>query len=85
MYLLIETYYEQKGLELFREPYEKERIINPALKRTIDKKLEDALNTSAAFIPASKNGKAINVRVAVNRYSIEVRQHKVRLMKNAGC
>jgi len=79
------AYYEANGISVYTAPYEKERIIERSLKQAIDERVKNVLETSPAFRPAIKDGKAVNVRLTTGNYDIIVKNHQARLVERKGC
>lgn len=79
------AYYEPKGFDIYTDPYREKPLVNQRLHRSIQQKLEEAMDNATGFQPAMKDGRPVNVRVSLNAYTLIVKNHKPQLVRREGC
>lgn len=78
------AYYETKGISHVG-PRDLVPAISEGLKKPIDQKTVDVLESGLHFRPALKDGKPANVRLDFELHQIEVKGHTARLREPVGC
>lgn len=79
------AYYEPEGIDWFMGSEETLPVIPDNIRQAINQKLTSACNAPLKFKPALQDGKPVNVRLSLDKYAIEVKDHKAALVERGGC